>query len=928
MPKNRVPTLNEADNRNMKHNTINAQLLIALLGCATVITGCNTIQDSNGTNIQKFDWAKQLEEQVGSIPKLETQHRPRLATPTADLYTNNTWPLGNPQNLTQPIDSSTVRNNSKTASRPNTEGGELGKQSPVIVNVTQSANTTSSAEEYQFESSVQQESRLENLYSGKFEREANRDLEQFGYSFFETTRYGEQSVGPVPGNYILGPGDEIIVSLSGGVEAYHRIQIDRDGYLSVPGFGSVPLASQSYDSLYESLKTFFENRRRGFELTVSLGKLRQIQVNVVGRVENPGIVEVPAFATPLIAIAKAGGPKKDGTLRNIVLRRANSETSSNDIVDLYQTLQGSAEGTSLELLQDGDTLHVPAIGSTIGIAGYVQQPGIYELKEQDVTVEEAIDLAGGLTPFSFTPLARLERTIDGRGRQTVDLELNQEGLNTQMGDGELLMVEAVDDTRQPIVRIEGEVARPGEFQHRPGMKLSELIQNADGLTINAYLPQVIISRQLGQTDSFDNVTDRTSHLQTRRVIVVDLGRAIANDPKHDIDLMPLDLVTVRSHHTAQKRPEVEIIGSVQRPGKYELTAGMRVSDLVAIARNPNPDAFYDQAELIRRVFVEEIRRLDVKRFRFDLRQALDPFNAYSDTHNPILSNGDRLVVRSLQQAQVRVRIDGHVQFPGEYIFPSGAKITDLISAAGGILEEADMRAAVFSRVSTRQLQEEKMAHLTERTRRLYETAFERMVQTGSSAEGVASKLALQQTQDTLERMKRYEADGRIIVPFETPEFPNSHFNLALENGDHLNIPKMHHTISVAGHVFRPLSLIVGQPITVAEALQQAGGMTEVADADLLYVIRADGSVDSVAQKPARLKRKTELIAGDVLLVPRKPIERTFGAQLGEVLYLARQAAETALVTSRIGTDIDMTLVSPGVREQMGANADVLLDDLK
>lgn len=915
----------------MRNETKFKLQMMALVGSVAALAGCNTTQSANTASEGRLSWTKELEQQVESVPQVAAGDRSPLATPTVSPFPSMGWPVGAPRNLSNPIAAGGLKSGSGStadASRKASDstGGDRG--STVVVNVNGGASREPSAAEVEGDAEGAVVSRLETLYSGKFDREADRNLEQFGYDIFRDMVGSAHSKGPVPGNYVLGPGDEVVISLSGGVEAYYKIAIDREGYLTVPEFGPVPLAGKTYDSIYDSLMDFFEDRRRGFELTVSLGRLRDIQVSVIGRVGSPGIVEVSALATPLVALAEAGGAKKNGTLRNIVMSRTVNGVVENKPVDLYDYLRGTEERSNFDLLLDGDTIYVPAIGPTVGIAGYVQQPGIYELGLDSLTIEQAVHLAGGLTAFSFTPLARLERTIDGRGRQKIDFELNEEGLQREMGNGELLMVEAVDDARQPVVRIEGEVARPGEFQHRPGMKLSELVESADGLTVNAYLPQVIVSRQLGSPSAVETVPDRASHLQTRRVLVVDLAKALVGDPQHDLSLMPLDLVTVRSYHAAQQRPEVEIIGSVNRPGKYELTAGMRVSDLVAIARNPSSDVYYDQAELIRKVFDETVRRLDVERFRFNLKQALDPNNAYSDSKNPVLSNGDRLVIRSLQQAQVRVRIDGEVQFPGEYIFPAGAKITDLISAAGGVLDEADMRAAKFSRVSTRRLQEEKMDHLAERTRRLFEGAFEDMVKTGSASEGIAAKIALQHSHDALGRMKNMDADGRIVLPFHRNDFPESDYNLTLENGDTLDIPKRHYTVSVVGDVFRPLSLVAGEPISLGYALDQAGGLTEAADGNLLYVIRADGSVENIASKRSRLKKSTELLAGDVLLVPSKPMERGLGAQLGDVIYLARQAAETALVASRVGTDVDMTLVSPGAREQMGASADALLGDDK
>ena len=718
-------------------------------------------------------------------------------------------------------------------------------------------------------------------------------------------------------------GDEIILTLSGAVDAFHKLTIDRDGVVSIPEFGTLPLAGTYYGDLHDTLLAFMQQYRHNFELQVSLGGRRSIQVNIIGRVEQPGRVEIPALSNPIIALSAAGGVQKDGSLRNIMLSRTTSEGTNESVVDLYNFLRPAEQTESYVQLREGDTLYIPAIGPTIGIAGYVQEPGIYEINSASFNIADALELSGGLTPFSFTPLARIERTVDGRGRKRSDIELTAKGMQETMKDGELLMIEAVDDKRQSIVRIEGEVARPGDFEYIEGMTLSELIDRADGLTIDAFMKQAFISRQIGESTHVETVPGRSSHQQSRRVLVAQLDKALMKDADHDFVLMPLDLVTIRASDAAMVKPIVEIIGSVQRPGTYELTASMRVSELIAIAGNLTPDVYYDEAELIRRYFDVSARQLDVKRYRFNLQQALTPENQSSNAFNPTLSNGDKLVIRSLQKAQVRVKISGRVRFPGEYIFPDGAAITDLITAAGGILDDADLRASIFSRESTRRLQQTRLDHLIERTRRLAESALETMVQTGRPKEGLAAKIAVTQTKDMLNRAMHKQAQGRIVVPFNTPDFPHTAYNLPLQSGDALSIPRRHATVSVSGDVFRPVTFVVNDRVSVKDALKKAGGITEMADEALIYVIRSNGEVER-CKSSGFLRKKTYLYAGDVLLAPTAPMESTLFAQFSDYALLARQIAEIAVISSH-DLDSDLSLVSPYDAEASSANDSVLIE---
>lgn len=906
--KNQVPTM-KAPHFDVYRKAIT---LVGLLLCTFL----------HADEVATYDWAQSQREAVQSVPHYAESVVDRSVKVDIESQpTQDAWPWGTPKNLLNPLAAKApeAKSQRRSTSRSGTSRGSNGggaSNASVTVNI----NKDGALETPELANEQLERSRLETLYGGDFDREASRDLEQFGYDLFESDVVSAFSTGPTPANYIIGAGDQLLLTLSGTVEVFHQLTVDSDGMISIPEFGTVAVAGISYGELHKQLLNFLERRRHGFELTVSLGNRRAIQVNIVGRVANPGRVEVPALSNLIVALSEAGGINKDGSLRNIMLTRASAQGDTQTVIDLYDYLRNPGEDGQFPQLQAQDTLYIPAIGATVGIAGYVQEPGIYELKQAATSVADALEIAGGLTPFSFTPLAQIERTVDGRGRKRSDIELNDTGLATAMRDGELLMIEAVDDKRQAIVRIEGEVARPGDYEYTAGMTLSDLIDRADGLTVDAYIKQAFISRQVGEQTAIEEVPGRSAHHQSKRVLVAQLDRALLRETEHDLALMPLDLITIRSRDTAMTQPVVEIIGSVQRPGKYELTASMRVSDIIAIAGNLTPEVYYDEAELIRRHFDSQALQLDVKRYRFNLQQALNPAHHLDNTFNPVLSNGDQLVIRSLQKAQVRVKIGGRVRFPGEYIFPDGAQITDLITAAGGILNDADMRGSIFTRESTRKLQQSRLDNLVERTRRLAESSLERMVQTGGPKEGVAAKIALEQTKELLARMDTENANGRIVIPFGQPDFPTTAYNLPLQSGDSLTIPRSHPTVSVSGDVFRPVTFIVTDGVSIEDALEKAGGLTEMANENLIYVIRANGEIERSKKSKGFIKKKTMLYAGDVLLAPTQPMKRTFGAQFSDLVMLTRQLAEIAVITANGNQGFDVSLVSPFSPNQSGIDA--------
>lgn len=867
-------------------------------------------------------WAVAISEPVDLIPIEETLENSPAITPSTFASNAPGTPRGLPQNMTEPISTRSTKNTRTTTDEsqrnPSSNNGHR-----VVVNINQVNDTNEQAADQSTES-AEQWAQLERLYQGDFDRETNRKLVQFGYDYFNRASKPDIDA-PVPADYRIGPGDEILITVSGSFHAYHNLEVDRDGTIVIPDVGPVPVADLRYEELKQTIDRAFEQTRKGYELTISLGKIRTIRVHVVGEVAQPGMVEVSARSTVLDVLAAAGGPTKNGTLRKIIWRR---DQAPEQVIDLYDFLLGGTEPPS-EVVLPRDVIHVPSIGKTIGIAGYVQRPGIYEILESP-QLEQAINMAGGLTPFSFKPHIQIERTIEGRGRETLDVALNEEGKQRTIDDGELLMIGAVDDRLQPVVQIAGEVVRPGNFQYRPGLRVSDLINLADGLTIEAFLPQAFISRQVGTPGNIEMVTDRVELGSTRRVIVIDLAKALQNDSEHNIELFPLDQLSIRSQQRATVQPTVEIIGAVQKPGRYELTTGLRVSELIALADNVTPDVYYDEAELIRRVNDHTNGQLNVKRYRFNLRRALEE----SGKHDPVLKNGDRLVIRKIRQAEVKARIEGLVRFPGEYVFPANAKITDLIAAAGGLVDDADLRAAVFTRQSVKDLQNARFAHLRERTQRVFENALRDMVQSGQPREGLAAKLALQDTEQLVDRMQRNESTGRVVIPFTSQDFPTSPYNLSLESGDQLYIPRKQETVAVIGCVFTPNSFVATDNLTVREALDRVGGTTDMADDHQVYIIRADGNVESLVQKGSqRLKLSAVLLPGDVVLVPREAPSRTFGAQLSDTLVLLRQAAELGLISTQIGepvSDFNFSSISDTGRFNSGINAyqEAILDETR
>ncbi|MEM9084153.1 MAG: SLBB domain-containing protein, partial [Planctomycetota bacterium] len=447
-----------------------------------------------------------------------------------------------------------------------------------------------------------------------------------------------------------------------------------------------------------------------------------------------------------------------------------------------------------------------------------------------------------------------------------------------------------------------------------------------GLEVDAFPEQAVLSRLQSARVPRNTEYDAGVRSTSRRVLIVDVERALAGDPEHDLRLAPLDHLRLTTFRDAHEMPVVEVIGAVRRPGRYEQTAGLRVGDLLALSGNLTEDAHREQAELIRRKRVGSSTILDVDRFRIELGSILEGRH-----RGPLLQNGDQVVVRRLRRAEVRVRIDGLVRFPGEFVLPADSRITDLIAAAGGLLAEADLRASRFTRRGVRDAQLDRWQELAERNRQRIEGVLEERVNSARNKEAASARIQLRQTESLLGRLRNTQANGRIVVPFMRAGFPGSDFDLTLEPGDALFIPRKSKTVSVLGNVFNPLTVVYDPAITTESLIDQAGGLTELADEDRIYVVRADGRVEGAIQERGRFRLDEALLAGDIVLVPKRALDRDFGSVVLDLLLTARSAAEAAALWNLALTDVDesnLSLIAPSEQKGDPNQMTELLDEFQ
>jgi len=696
----------------------------------------------------------------------------------------------------------------------------------------------------------------------------DRDLKQFGFDFFETEGpvFLPDRAAPVGPDYVLGPGDSLVIDLWGSVEGHYEVTINRNGSLTLPRVGVVNLWGQTFAEARETLRLQVAKYFSNFEINVTMGTLRSIQVFLVGEVKNPGTYSVSSMSTILNALTQAGGPNRNGSLRNVQLVRDGQTVAR---ADFYAFFMAGDREQDLRL-RSGDTIYVPLALAQVGIAGDVRRPAIYELKENE-TLRDLLQMAGGLHSTAYLKKIQIERVLAHQGRKVIDLDLDTgtgiDPFEFAMQDRDLVQVHSISPSKNRYVRLEGFVARPGYYQLHEGMRLSDLLLRYDNL-LPYYYPGVAEILRL------------TPPLYTPEKMTVNLANALAGDPQENIELRTYDEVRIFSREEMEDTASVRISGAVREAGSFRYFDEMRVRDLIIEAGNIARGAFLQEAELTRFELAPEGMRST--RQTINLQAALDG----DPEHNLSLHPDDHLFVRSIPEFSEKpvINLQGKVRFPGEYPIARGETLSSLIERAGGFTEDAYLRGATFTREDVRETQRERFdALILEQEQEILRASSDIASGALSPEEIKSAETLLNARQQMVQKLKSLPVTGRMVVnlaPLDT--LRGSASDIELKDGDKLTIPGNPKTVSVLGQVFNQTTLAFAPGKTVSYYLNKVGGTRKNADTNQMYIVRADGTVYSKQQAGAGLGwdsenfrwvlggfNNTQIYPGDAILVPEK-----------------------------------------------------------
>jgi protein involved in polysaccharide export with SLBB domain len=694
-------------------------------------------------------------------------------------------------------------------------------------------------------------------------------LKPFGYDLFAgvPTTFAPVTDVPVPSEYVIGPGDRFDVQLIGNTKGKHSLVVNRDGRIMFPELGPIAVSGLRVDEAKARIEQRVADQMIGTQVTVSMGDLRSIRVFVVGEANQPGSFTVSSLATITNALFVSGGVKPIGSLRNIQLKRNGRIVSRLDLYDLL--LNGDTSGDAR--LLPGDVIFIPPVGTTVGVTGEVRRPAIYEL-QGEASAADLLHLAGGLTPEADPRLATLQRIDERRERVVVDVDLtNPQARSTRLRTGDLLRVPGVRATYSNAVRIDGHVLRPASVEYRGGLRLADVIQSADDLKPNADQHYIVIRREDAGTRRVQvlsadlseawraPMTDANPRLAPRdRIYVFDLetGRRAILDPI----LQELKLQAVSD----EPSQVVRVSGRVRVPGEYPLEPGMTVSDLIRAGGGLSEEAYGGEADLARyEVRDGQSRKTDV--VKVDLSRAL----ARDPIADQVLAPFDFLVVKEISQwsSQETVRLEGEVRFPGEYPIERGETLRSVIERAGGLTPLAFPQGSVFTRESLKERERRQVEILVDRLKQDLGTLALQATQATTGAPQQASE-TLAIGQSLLDDLRNAEPVGRLVIDLDRIMAADaaSAVDVILKDGDVLRVPQTAQEVTVIGEVQSATSHLYDPGFARDDYIRMSGGTTQKADDRRIYVVRANGSVET-GSGSRWFRNVGSIQPGDTIVVP-------------------------------------------------------------
>ena len=622
-----------------------------------------------------------------------------------------------------------------------------------------------------------------------------------------------------PQNYVLGPGDQLVIDIFGATQQTMTLTVSPDGDITIPDFGPVQVSGLTVASAQQRIRSRVGSYFTSSEIKTSLGQTRTILVNVMGEVRVPGSYTLSAFATVFHALYRAGGINELGTLRNIkVFRQGRLVT----VVDVYEfILNGRLAGNVR--LQDNDVIQVGAYDCIVDISGSVKRPMAYELRQNE-SLQALLRYSGGFAGNAYKKTLRVQRN-SGQMKSVYNVD-EFDWSAFHMTDGDQVSVEAIFDRYENMVEVKGAVFRPGMYQLGDQVNsVRTLIERAEGLTEEAMTSRAVMRRMKSN--------------RTQEVIALNI-EGILNGSEADVPLRNEDVLFIPTQAEHQNLRTLTITGEVIFPGTYEYADNMTLEDFVLQAGGLTDRASAVKVDVSRRLrdpHAQEAGMQIAKTYSFSLKDnyvvdgeqgfLLEPYDIVSVRRSPVF------------QDPITVSIDGEIAFRGSYTMEQKNQcLSDLVKAAGGIIPGAYVRGARLIR------------HMTEEERARMQYLIRIARQSADENDSISlDKLAITET---------YSVGIHLD---EAIAHPGSSQDVELMNGDRLEIPRFNHTVRISGDVNAPNTVAFEEGKNYKYYIEQAGGFGDRAKKRHAYIIYQNGTMAKA--------RKAKVEPGCEIVVPSK-----------------------------------------------------------
>lgn len=678
---------------------------------------------------------------------------------------------------------------------------------------------------------------------------------------------------PTPRNYLLSAGDEVLIDVWGDSELNLKLTLSPEGTIIIPNVGPVALSGLTIEEAENRIKqelgkimwNLVDGKEPNTFVSVGLGKIRSIKVNIVGEAVAPGTYTLSSLASLFNALYAAGGVNDIGSLRNIRVYRNNKEIAN---LDVYDYLLNGKYDTNIRL-EDNDMIIIEPYEQLVNTHGKIKRNRTFELRKGE-TLEDLLKMAGGFTGDAFTEDVTIKRKSGSRYQiATVTAE---EFPTFVLQDGDSLLVDSVIPFYDNRITITGSVWRPGEYELSPKVHtVKQLIKQAAGLKGDEFIGRAHLTRL---NPDF-----------TSTVIAIDI-QGIMNGEIPDMELQKEDKLYIPSLFELREPYTVKVGGAVNNPDTViPFSKNMTVEDAIILAGGLQESASTINVEVARRIkdptadkSTNQVSKVYTVALSDELQLPSKSSGAHADTLFT-LEPFDEVFVRFSPgyEKQEVVKVNGEVTFAGDYALPyKNTRLSDIIAQSGGVTPDAYVRGASLKR------------QLTEDEIRQVETLLQLSNNNKQSKDSIALSLT---------NIKNYSVG---IDLQQALTHPKSTYDLVLRDGDIIYIPQLQSTVKISGAVTYPNSITYTKGMSVRDCLSQAGGYNDTSR-KYPIVIYMNGKVATTRKVGIFFKRYPKIEPGCEIVVPSKS-QRDRRANLAEILSITSSTTSiAAMLTSLINS---------------------------